>query len=112
MAAERAANYFHGPDRYNCGQAVLKAFQEDHNVTEDLIEQFKKLGGGRADGGLCGALYAAKTLAGNELDLSLEEKFVKQAGSARCREIRKKGNLSCRECVYTAAKLLKEIKKD
>ena len=110
MTAERAANYFHGPERYNCGQAVLKAFQDEHNISESEIEQFRGLGGGKADGGMCGALFAAKSLVGADKQDELEAIFVDKAGSWKCREIRRSGSLSCRECVYTAAKLLKEMK--
>ncbi len=110
MAPEKAVKYFHGQERYNCAQAVLKGFEESHNVQQKKIDEFKAFGGGRADGGLCGALFAAKTLADNpEKAEIITAEFVEIAGASTCRQIRKIGRLSCKECVFTAASLLQKI---
>jgi len=110
MAPEKAVKYFHGKERYNCAQAVLRGFQESHNATQEKIDEFKAFGGGRAQGGLCGALFAAKTLAKDSTDAErIEAEFVELAGALKCREIRKIAKLSCKECVFTAASLLAKV---
>lgn len=53
-----ARKLFHGKERYNCAQAILAAYKEKLNVACDVITEYKSYGGGRAEGGLCGALYA------------------------------------------------------
>ncbi|MCK4887217.1 MAG: C-GCAxxG-C-C family protein [Planctomycetes bacterium] len=110
MAPEKAVKYFHGKERYNCAQAVLKGFEESHNVQQEKIDEFKAFGGGRADGGLCGALFAAKALAKDSTDAEkIEAEFIELAGALKCKEIRKIAKLPCKECVFTAASLLKKI---
>ncbi len=110
MAPEKAVQYFHGKEGYNCAQSVLKGFQTSHNVPQETIDDFKAFGGGRAEGGLCGALFAAKTLANDPAKAEkIEAEFAKIAGSLKCKEIRKIAKLSCKECVFTAAKLLIEV---
>ena len=52
--------YFHLlPENLNCAQSVLKGFQKEFNITETEIENFRAWGGGRAEGGICGAVFAA-----------------------------------------------------
>lgn len=107
---ENAVKFFRGAKRYNCAQAVLKGFQEKHAVSQGTIDAFKAHGGGRAEGGLCGALYAAKFLLKNkEQATELENHFSKVAGSIHCKEIRKLNRVLCAECVQTSAKLLNEL---
>ena len=110
MVAEKAAEYFTGSPRYNCAQAVLKAFQELHNVPEEQVAEFRRMGGGRAEGGLCGALYAARVLCQDPEGLAeLEARFEREAGSTQCREIRKLKRLKCADCVRLAAGTLNEL---
>jgi len=110
-----AAQYFHGQERFNCCQAVLKAFAHKTLMTDSFIaDNFHKYGGGRAPDNMCGALYAAGILlADNQQEfLRISEQFSIQAGSASCRGIRKAGKLSCRECVELTARLLLESEAD
>jgi len=108
--AKIAADYFHGPERYNCAQAVLKTFQEKHQIDDETIAKFKAFGGGRADQGLCGALFAATVLLKDtELLETLTQKFKERTSATTCRQIRKAGILSCRECVALAAELVEEL---
>ena len=95
-------------ERLSCGQSVLRGFQELHGITEEEIAEAKKFGGGRAEGGICGALHAAGRLVGadEEKHRELQRGFVAQAGSVRCREIREQKRLSCAGCVELAAKIL------
>lgn len=94
-------------EQLNCAQSVLRAFQPQHGIAETEIHQARRLGGGRAEGGLCGALYAALRLAGPQADSQrLRADFVAAAGAEKCREIRRAARLSCAECVHLAASLL------
>ena len=103
----KAKELFHGEQRYNCAQAVLAAFQDRYEVSQERIDEFKAFGGGRAVDGLCGALYAGLTLSPDEqTKLAMKEAFERLAGSHKCREIRKNGKLPCPECVALAAEML------
>ena len=96
-------------EKLNCAQSVLRGFQEHLSVDEDQIAAAKQLGGGRAENGCCGALYAAWLLIREEeAKESIRLRFIAEAGSDKCREIRKLGRLSCGECVELAAGLLLE----
>ncbi len=107
MTAREAAELFHGKEKFNCVQAIMKAFQRRFGVSDEEIAAGSRLGSGRAPGGLCGALHAVKLLAGDdELSRVVEERFVERAGAADCRTIRKLKLLSCRRCVEAAAEIL------
>ena len=106
----KASDYFQGKEGYNCAQAILKSFQEHLSVSEDDIKRFKKFGGGRAEHGYCGALYAAHYLLKDPEKIKLlNEMFSKEAGALKCREIRKAKKLSCAGCVDVAAEALSRI---
>ena len=96
-------------ERLNCAQSVLRAFQTKYNISEEEIFLAKNLGGGRAEAGLCGALYAALRLIDDPpIRHSLQKAFIKSAGSDKCREIRLAKRIPCENCVYLAASLLAE----
>jgi len=91
-------------EKLNCAQSVYRGFQSP----EEKIVAAQKLGGGKAEGGRCGALAAALDLAGVKAADKLLEDFTSRAGAERCREIRAKKEVSCAQCVELAATLLKE----
>ncbi|OHE71571.1 MAG: hypothetical protein A2007_05475 [Verrucomicrobia bacterium GWC2_42_7] len=100
-----AAELYHKPpERYNCAQCILKAF----NQSPEKIAEFKAYGGGRAPGGLCGALFAAKSLKDPIAQQHIEDRFIKEVGSALCKEIRSKNLTPCTQCVRIAANIVKE----
>ena len=104
MMTHEALNHFRGRERYNCAQALFKTFAPGKGADPQCLEQFQRCGGGRAPGGECGALFAAKTmLRDKDARRELEQKFVEAAGSNQCRAIRKLKHLSCKQCVLTAA---------
>ncbi len=108
MPVERAINAYK-KERLNCAQSVFRAFQPRRNIPEEDILQARNLGGGRAEAGLCGALYAALQLADEPLvRQKVREEFVAQAGSDKCREIRRSAYIPCVECVRIATHLLVE----
>lgn len=109
MKDQEAAELFHGKERLNCAQAVLKAFQKEASLPEQAIRDTEFSGGGRALGGMCGALYGATMLVQdqNTKDLIIDQ-FTKTAGSTKCREIRSLRQLSCCGCVALAASLVEQ----
>jgi hypothetical protein len=104
-----AEKYFHGEEGLNCAQAVLKTFQETHGVSDEMISEHKKSGGGRAEGNLCGALYSS-TLLEPELKEELHSEFASRVGFTTCRDIRKEKVHSCRSCTGLAAELLESMR--
>ena len=104
MEKPNAVAHFRGKDRYNCAQAVLKAYASPAGLGEECLARFSKFGGGRAPGGECGALFAAKMLVRDHAaKQKIEEAFVCVAGSKKCREIRAGRKFTCKQCVQTAA---------
>ena len=93
--------YAQKPKRYNCAQAVAKAFERN-----DLVESLQFCGGGKAPEGLCGALYAAMLLAGEERDDVVKEKFLEEIGHLECKVIRKNGQVTCTDCVRRSAEIV------
>jgi hypothetical protein len=76
-----------------------------------MIDSYSAYGGGRAEDGLCGALYAAKTQINDPKKTGLLNKeFLKKTGSVKCREIMKLKKLPCADCVDLAAKIVDEAK--
>lgn len=105
-AAERALSTFRQPPcLYNCAQTVCAAFGRN-----DLLEQMKGCGGGRAEGGTCGALHAAICLAGPDRADSVKVAFHMECGGTHCRELKGgKPMVPCQKCVSTAAGILEGI---
>lgn len=103
----RDAVHSYTKDKLNCAQSILKAFRHRKNITQDEIDAARALGGGKAAGGVCGALHAALLLHDDEAEkLSMRDSFVERAGSELCRQIRAKKLLTCEQCVELAAALL------
>lgn len=98
-------------ERMNCAQSVLRAYQQTHAVTEDEIAAARAHGGGRAEGGLCGALHAALALTKTpEQKQHIRDGFVREAGAETCKGIKGPGGSGypCKDCVALAARLLQE----
>ena len=101
LSEQAVAFYTQKPKQYNCAQAVAKTFQRD-----DLVESLNSCGGGKAPGGLCGALYAALLLASEGQSAAVKEQFLKEIGHLECKAIRKNGQATCTDCVRRAAEIL------
>jgi hypothetical protein len=95
------------PERLNCAQAVLFAYQKVSGDAALSISDMKALGGGRAPGGLCGALHTACTVVPERAE-SLKARFAEITGSVLCRAIREANRHSCEVCVSESAQLLEE----
>ncbi|MFA8436310.1 MAG: C-GCAxxG-C-C family (seleno)protein [Marinifilaceae bacterium] len=108
----QAANIFHkAPNFFNCAQSILKTFQKEFKVEEIQIKDFKRYGGGRAQDGYCGALFAGMQLLKDqpELQNKLEKHFTSTTGSPKCSDIRGKRKLPCRKLVELTANLVEEL---
>ena len=106
MPVERALMAYQ-KERLNCAQSILRAFQAHRPISEDDIVKAKGHGGGRAEGGLCGALFAALQLVPEpDARQRVRAAFVAAAGADTCREIKRTARTPCAECVRLAAGLL------
>lgn len=112
--AKRAKDYFHlMPNNWNCAQAIHKAEQDHTGFTDEYIEEhYRSKGGGRAEGGLCGAIYAVRSIVGDNTDSAHKatEQFGIRAGGLTCAQLRDKCGRSCAELVDLAQDVLNEIK--
>ena len=98
--------YFHLlPANLNCAQSVLRGFQNEFNITDEEIEEYRAWGGGRAEGGMCGALFAAERLLRQVGKESVVEEFRQKAGGLLCTEIKEK-QFTCAEYVKMADDLV------
>lgn len=115
MSVEKAKAHYMGKDGYkrlNCGQSVISAFKEKFSLSEEMVGNFAKYGGGRAPDGVCGALFAAKTILSAskpEKVLECESHLLTLAGALKCRDIRSSGKLSCLGCVEKVSEILENI---
>lgn len=100
-------HFLRPPERMNCAEAVLYAYQQISGDTAIAISDMKPLGSGRAPGGLCGALHAACTAAPDRAE-RLKARFAEIVGSVVCKEIRRAKQHSCEVCVAEAAQLLED----
>lgn len=110
---DEAINYYlgrNGHEKSNCAQAVANTFAREMDLREMDLGVFRDYGGGRAPGGECGALYAAKMIlekAGLPEKIGkIETVFQDQAGALTCREIRSSKKLPCTGCVEKATTFL------
>ena len=102
-----ASDFFHKkPENYNCAQAILKAWQDRLDISDQEIENFRQWGGGRAKNGECGALFAANYLLEKQGKPPVSKEFIAQVGSAFCREIKRVNKVSCSRCVDIANEII------
>jgi hypothetical protein len=102
-----------GRKKLNCAEAISRAYHKNiSSLTDKELNSFKRCGYGRAPGKVCGAFYAGEYLlkeSSSERRTEFRDAFENEAGSLLCREIKKKKNLSCRDCVELSARLLSRI---
>ena len=104
ISQHNALSHFRGENRYNCAQAIFQAFASQAEINEACLRQYHRHGSGRAPGGECGALFAAKAMISDETKReALATRFIEAAGSDRCRDIRRGKSFSCAQCVQKAA---------
>ncbi len=101
-AAEKAlATFRTPPHNHTCPQAICAAFGHD-----EMLEDVRTMGAGRAPGGLCGSLYAACLLAPGHAE-EIKAEFQAANGAIRCAELRQL-RVPCQACVRTSAMLLEK----
>ncbi|MDO4691785.1 MAG: C-GCAxxG-C-C family protein [Porphyromonadaceae bacterium] len=105
-----ASTFFHNEsNNWNCAQSVHKSQQELTGLSDEQIElTYRSKGGGRAEGGMCGAIYAASGLVGGEHSARLIEEFRQRAGGLTCAELKGKYNRPCSVLVDMAQEILLE----
>ncbi len=109
LSRTKSEEYFHqAPENLNCAQSILKGFQAALNIPESRIAEFKAYGGGRVSGGICGALYAADILLGEQGKQSISQAFAQKTGDTLCVNIKRNTKTSCRDCVKIADRLTEE----
>lgn len=109
MPRTKSEKYFHvKPENLNCAQSILKGFQNELSVPENLIEEFRACGGGRAANGVCGALHAAEHLLEKANKDSIKNEFEKEIGAITCIEIKREKKTACETCVRIADELLEK----
>lgn len=105
----KTASDYHKTRRGNCAQAVAFAWGSKYPGGRGVEEVFAGHGGGRAPGGLCGAVYASCTLAGAAAEPAIKQAFAeKTGGHLTCKAIRAARALPCSACVEAAAELLEQ----
>lgn len=110
-ATKAASEYFHDEaNNWNCAQAILKAHQGLCTLTDEELElHYRSKGGGRAEGGLCGAVYAASELVARGLRPQILERFEARAGALTCVRLKGKCGRTCRELVSIADEELQAV---
>ena len=98
---KRADGVFHQPPTFpNCAQSVAILTGHPEQATDLAV-----CGGGRAPGGLCGALHAALLFTPAEKRDELIDAFRETVGATTCREIKGTTRTPCSVCVAAGAKL-------
>lgn len=108
MKGKQALEFFKGDTpKMNCTQSVLKVFQSEAGFSDKVVEAASTTGGGKVEGGFCGALLAARVLVGESVELTeIERVFKQETGSLRCDRILSVKRRSCDECVSLIVRLL------
>ncbi len=104
----KSEEYFHVmPEKLNCAQAILKGFQKEFNITDQEIEEYRAWGGGRAQEGICGALFSAERLLKQAGKSDITEEFNSTIGEVHCLPI-KALKYHCIDCVSLADELIEK----
>lgn len=102
---EKAVEIYHRvPKTHNCAQSVAEAAGH-----AELYTVFAPCGGGRAEEGMCGALYAAVRLVPAEQRDAIIREFAAKHGATTCKELKMVKHVPCDECLRTAAELLERF---
>ncbi|MGN0878031.1 MAG: hypothetical protein ACI4WT_01085 [Oligosphaeraceae bacterium] len=96
----RAAPHF-----LNCAQSVASLAGADAQV-----DGLAGYGGGRAPGGLCGALHAALELVPPSRRDDLLRDFEQAVGNQRCADIKRENRTPCLDCVAIATQLARRYR--
>lgn len=112
-----ASQYFHNEENnWNCAQSLYKHYQTRLAISDEDIElKYRCKGGGRAEGGICGALYAGMEIVastGTKTQQRVFNAFAAQVGGTTCAQIKGKCGKMCSELVAMTQELVdKELGK-
>lgn len=102
MAKEEALRNFRKPPlRLNCAQTIAHGFGR-----EDLVSALSACGSGNAPDGLCGALFCAMKIVGENDAPAVVAEFEKRLGYRHCARLKGEGKVPCTNCVACAAEIL------
>ncbi|NTW48814.1 MAG: hypothetical protein HGB19_03615 [Chlorobiales bacterium] len=108
---KKAVDYFLNGG-LNCAQATMQAYQDEYGIEdESQVDALFAMGRGRAEGEVCGALYAAKKVLDPIQAQKIHTDFIKYVETVVCWQIRAQDKISCAACVDLTAQLLqRELK--
>ncbi len=107
---KKFAQHYHSNHLGNCAQSVGAAWANAHKKDiNEVTPRFAACGGGRAEGGLCGAVYAAIALYPEQKGKILENFKAVTGGFVNCKDVRSLKVISCNECVGVAAEIVQRI---
>ena len=96
------------PMNYNCAQSLYMGWKNEFSFSDEDVEKLAPIKGGKAPGGLCGALYAANLI----LDLRglphIDREFEEVAGATTCAQIKSVTRYPCQLCVRLADELVEK----
>lgn len=105
----KATDTFRNPSYgHNCAQSVANKYKDLYK-SSDIVSEYAPYVGGRAPGGLCGALYAAMQAVPEHAD-EIRAEFVASCGAETCRAIKTESKTPCQVCVDTGDKLVEKYK--
>ena len=105
----KATDTFRNPAYgHNCAQAVANKWKELY-ASEDIVKEYSPYVGGKAPGGLCGAVFAAMQAVPDHAE-EIRKEFVELCGAETCRAKKMKSGTPCAVCVDTADKLVEKYK--
>lgn len=103
-----AAQSYYAGRRGNCAQAVAAAWIAVTGLETVSVAELSAYGRGKAPGGLCGAVYAARLCAPEHGETILSAFASRTAGHVSCRAIRENRAADCVNCVGFAAEILEK----
>lgn len=105
----KASETFHHPVyKHNCAQAIAAKYQRLF-ADPDVVAKMQANGGGRAEGGLCGALYAAMQAMPDKAE-EIKTAFANQAsGDVTCKALKQNGRVACTRCIDIADEVLASL---
>lgn len=105
----RATDTFRHPVyRHNCAQCIAMKYSALF-PGEDVMARFQGCAAGRAEGGLCGALYAMMC-AYPEKSEQLKARFAEQTrGLTTCKELKGVGGVPCHTCVNIVDDMMEKL---
>ncbi|MEA4863511.1 MAG: hypothetical protein AB7F40_00365 [Victivallaceae bacterium] len=93
------------PRRHNCAQATACGCGR-----EELYGELASCGGGKAEDGVCGALFAAMKIVPENVKSNVADEFVAGLGSAKCRDLKLVHRVACARCVEVGAELAEKYR--